>query len=522
MPHAVAPSLTLQQESIMSTPVSISLQSFLTAAEAASSDNKTVKISGHSAKAVGHYTFKSTNHKAMTQFISAIAHEYGSDVANIATRRLRQELDSSRPLTAGLIKSTMTEVQKHSHKQLARDLFLMGMDAATGMASTDTGFSVTFEKACTALENTTGPLSSEIRESLKKKVYDEFTSAYKELTFHSCTQQEMEKFITNLSTVGQLAALATKGVLTHSAGSIEDKIAVMSMLSEHGISQAQGFALQKLGDIRARFPEGPLSMEQIWQGCFGTDMPPVSDDNSAMETAYCNSVARELHIPDSPGARNSCFNLTSVMSLDNIAAFADGGLRNITLDTFFSPPTVSFAPWNLKSGMEALCADAPRVFASMPYPKAMNIPSHKVKPYIQTGSNPAVTIGVTTDKNERNSIHSTIEREVLAECRNNQQQADSVLHLCSQSALSQFFGLGWGIFAGNGGAPFRHLIVNEHYDTWTSIAREENGDVKVTVKIPDNDPSLLEHIGGFSSTIVVHQDGSCEYTDFNLQLTDPQ
>ena len=506
----------------MPTPVNISLQSFLTAADAASSDNKTVKISGHSAKAVGHYTFKSTNHRAMTQFISAIAHEYGSDVANIATRRLQQELNSSRPLTAGLIKSTMSEIQRHSHKQLARDLFLMGMDASTGMASTDTGFSVTFEKACNALEASAGPLSPDLREALKKDVYDEFISAYKNLTFHQCTQQEMEKFITQLSIVGKLSALATDGVLTHSVGSIEDKIAVVTMLSKHGISQAQGFALQKLGDIRSRFPEGPLSMEHIWKGCFGTDMPPVSDDAGAMETAYCNGVAEELHIPDLPGARHSCFNLTSVMSLDDIAGFAGGELKNITLDTFFAPPTVSFSPWSYKSGMEALRADAHRVFASMPYPKAMDIPSYKVQPHIQTGTNSAVIIGVGTKSTMRDSIASTIEREVLAECRNNRRQADSVLHLCSQSALTRFFGAGSGLFASGGGAPFRHLIVNEHYASWTSIDREENGDVKVTVKIPDSDPSLLEHIGGFSSTIVVHQDGSCEYTDINLKLTDPQ
>ncbi len=501
-------------------PVNISLNTFISAADSASSDSRTVKVSGNTAKAVWYRTFQSTNREAMTQFIDSIAKEYGQDVANIASRKLQRELASSKPLTAGLIKSTMTEVQKHCHKQLARDLFLMGMDAETGMASTETGFSVTFEKCCKLIEDSIGNLSPDTREALKKEVYQQFTSAFKNVEIRSCSQEEMEKFIQSSSILGKLSALKNGGVL-NLPGRADDKVSLVLTMAQHGISVAQGFALQKLADIRSHFPDGPLSMSQIWQGCFHTEMPAI-DDRDALEEAFKSNVAQSIGVPSFPGARNSCLNLTSVMPLASIAQFASGQLKTITLDLFFVPPKVSFSPWSFKTGMEALKADAHRVFASMPYPKSMGLPSYKVTPYIQTGSNNAVEIGIKTESSKREEVAEKIQQEVLAECRNNQKQTDSVLHLCSQAALAPFFGLGSGIFAGGGEAPFRHLIVNEHYASWTSISREKNGDIKVMVKTPDDDPGVVEHIGKFSSTITVHPDGSCEYTDFNLQLTEPQ
>ena len=72
----------------MPSPVNISLNTFLSAAESASSDSRTVKISGNTAKAVWYHTFQSTNRETMTQFINSIAKEYGQDVANIASRKL--------------------------------------------------------------------------------------------------------------------------------------------------------------------------------------------------------------------------------------------------------------------------------------------------------------------------------------------------------------------------------------------------------------------------------------------------
>lgn len=505
----------------MPASVNLSLSTFLSAAETASSDNRTVKVSGNTAKAVWHHTFQSTNHQAMTQFINAIAQEYGHDVANIAAKRLQRELDSSKPLTAGLIKSTMTEVQKHSHKQLARDLFLMGMDAETGMASTQTGFSVTFAKCCKKLEESIGPLSPDTRETLKKEVYHQFTSTFKHVELHKCSQEEMENFIASSSILGKLDALKKDGVL-NLPGSADDKVSLVLTLDQHGISSGYGFALQKLGDIRTQFSEGSLSMAQIWQGCFNSEMPVVSEDQSALENAFKENTAKHLGIPDVPGAKNSCLNLTSVMPLASVVQFAKGQLNIITLDSFFVPPKVSFSPWSSRSGIDALKADAHRVFASMPYPKSMGLPSYKVTPYIQTGTNDAVDIGIKTASSKREEVANKIQQEVLAECRGNQKQADSVLHLCTQSALAPFFGLGSGLFSGSGEAPFRHLIVNEHYASWTSIKHQKNGDVTVLIKTPDDNPHVVEHIGKFSSTITVHPDGSCEYTDFNLQLTEPQ
>lgn len=505
----------------MPTPVNISLNTFLSAAESASSDTRTVKVSGNTAKAVWYHTFQSTNRQSMTQFINAIAKEYGQDVANIASRKLQRDLDSSRPLTAGLIKSTMAEVQKHSHKQLARDLFLMGMDEVTGMASTDTGFSVTFEKSCKHIEDSIGTLSSDTRDALKNAVYQQFETTFKNVELHSCSQEEMEKFITASSILGKISSLHKDGVL-NLPGSADDKVSLVLTLAQNGISAAHGFALQKLGDIRSQFPDGPLSMSQIWQGCFNSEMSVTSDDRDTVEEAFKSNVAKSLGVPDFPGARNSCLNLTSVMPLASVAQFASGQLNAITLDSFFAPPKVSFSPWSSRSGMDALKADAHRVFASMPYPKSMGLPSYKVTPYIQTGSNKAVDIGIRTESSKRGEVAEKIQQEVLAECRGNQKQADSVLHLCTQAALAPFFGLGSGLFAGGGEAPFRHLIVNEHYASWTTIDRQENGDVTVQIKTPDNEPSVVEHIGKFSSTITVHPDGSCEYTDFNLQLTAPQ
>ena len=505
----------------MPSPVNISLNTFLSAAESASSDSRTVKISGNTAKAVWYHTFQSTNRETMTQFINSIAKEYGQDVANIASRKLQRELASSKPLTAGLVKSTMTEVQKHCHKQLARDLFLIGMDAETGMASTQTGFSVTFEKGCRSIEDSIGELSPDTREALKKEVYQQFTSAFKSVEIHSCSQEEMENFIQSSSILGKLSELKKDGVL-NLPGRADDKVSLVLTLAQNGISTAQGFVLQKLADIRSHFPDGPLSMSQIWQGCFHSELPAISGDREAMEEAFKSNVAQSIGVPDFHGARNSCLNLTSVMPLASVAQFASGQLKTITLDHFFVPPTVSFSPWSSKTGVEALKADFHRVFVSMPYPKSMGLPSYKVVPYIRTGSNNAVEIGIKTESSKREELAEKIQQEVLAECRNNQKQADSVLHLCTQAALAPFFGLGVGLFAGGGEAPFRHLIVNEHYASWTSISREENGDMTVMIKTPDDDPGVVEHIGKFSSTITVHPDGSCEYTDFSLQLTDPQ
>ena len=116
----------------------------------------------------------------------------------------------------------------------------------------------------------------------------------------------------------------------------------------------------------------------------------------------------------------------------------------------------------------------------------------------------------------------SIAGQVLAECAGNTQQADAVLHLCSQSVMRQFFGLnGIGMFVGSNGAQCRTFIGGEHCVTRRNIQRLSNGDVQVNIRTPDDDPQILEHVGRFSVTVTVDRNGQCRYTDMKLALAAP-
>lgn len=501
-----------------------SVYSFLRIADDASiPDNARVTMDGNNPKAVSHITFQSTNQRAMQTFLRSIAYEFGQGVADIATRELRNAITTSSPLTAGNVRNVKSLLERNIHKQLSLDCFLHGINTATGRFDSGSGFPAEFERHCATLEQALGaPIPAPLKGELCNEVLRDFFSCYQKLEIRDCTPEKMASDLVERTVLKKLLACASSGLLGL-PGSVEDKIAVVRECYGQGRLLEPGLVLHRLPSIRSRFQEGPLSLETIWQGCFGRPMPEgLKPWDGTLEAAFSREIVQALGLQERPDTLGLAGSLTGCMAPDKIIGMFDGTLSHLGLTDFLNLPRVSFEPYPSLSGLEAFRKDAAREFVSVPFPAHVGRTSCKIEPSVQVGTNEPVRTGMRVGKSDIGKHVDSIAGQVLAECAGNTQQADAVLHLCSQSVMRQFFGLnGIGMFVGSNGAQCRTFIGGEHCVTRRNIQRLSNGDVQVNIRTPDDDPQILEHVGRFSVTVTVDRNGQCRYTDMELALAAP-
>lgn len=258
---------------------------------------------------------------------------------------------------------------------------------------------------------------------------------------------------------------------------------------------AGSLAAQRLGDMRAMQPEGMLSRETLWQGCFREQMPENLKDadfrgfNSAVFDRLGEEFTRVR--PDSETA-----------AADGMTALATGVSMEKTLDSLRGPVTVSLADFKnipsltsvanlgtLQEVEESLAKDLKRrgTHNSMP------------------GYTPSISFGVAGGEAEVVHIQdlsgmseddraqfndgnpSSVSRNLVAHarqlCGDNEVQARQVIQSMGQS----------GAFLVRSNSSMTGVFESEHSPLDIDVRREENGNVTMRFHKPEGSPLDMDY-----------------------------
>lgn len=279
-------------------------------------------------------------------------------------------------------------------------------------------------------------------------------------------------------------------------------------------------AMQRLSEMRARQPQGPLSRETLWQGCFREPMPQdlaaksQRDFNGAMYEKLQNMFKARSEDPTVPFT--GMLLLSAGVSLDKALEAVNGAAR-FDLDDFAFPPALTPL---------ARLGDMPGVEKEM----AMDLNrrgTHNSLP----GYRPTISFGgvglpaeatatvriqdtaymTDEDRNDFDRGHpSTMSHDLAIRaqlvCGGNDVQARQVLLSMSQS----------GAFLVRTLSHLTGVTQDEHSPLDIDIRREANGDVTMRYHTPPQSPLDADF------TYTVTPDGQGVLTACRIQARQPQ
>lgn len=297
-----------------------------------------------------------------------------------------------------------------------------------------------------------------------------------------------------------------------------DAAMLTEVVAKIGGVAAGALAMQRLGEMRAAQPEGPLTRETIWQGCFHEPMP--EDLKEATQRGFSDAMFGRLENlfkaldPDSPTiAATGMTTLSAGLSLEK------------TLESLRGPISLSIADFALQPSLTAVqnLGTLQEVEVSL----ALDIKrrgTHSALP----GYMPTVSFGVSGGEVETVRIqdtagmkeedvtayragrpssmsHGLVER-ALRLCEGNEVQARQVIQSMGQS----------GAFLVRTGTPVTGIAESEHSPLDIDVRRQTDGSVTMRFHKPDASPLDVDY------TFIVMPDGSSRLTACRMQARAPQ
>lgn len=291
----------------------------------------------------------------------------------------------------------------------------------------------------------------------------------------------------------------------------------LSMLSvqiaNFGGIAAGALASQRLEEIRNLQPEGLISRETLWQGCFHEAMPDKLKDVDfrGFNDAVFDRLGEMFQQTRPDSATVSSEGMTTLAAGLSLEKTVESLLHPVavTLDDFVNRPTLT-PPSELKSLQEveaSLAKDINRRGTHSSLPGYMPTIS-----FGAAGGNVETvriqdTSGITEDEKEqfRQGHPSPISRSLvdhaLRLCGDNEIQARQLIQSMGQS----------GAFLVRTGSPVTGIAESEHSPLDIDIRREENGNVTMRFHKPEASPLDIDY------TFTITPDGQSTLTACRIQ-----
>ncbi len=275
---------------------------------------------------------------------------------------------------------------------------------------------------------------------------------------------------------------------------------------------------QRLGDMRAMQPAGPLTRETVWQGCFREPLPDAQrqTDLNAFNNALFERLAKELgdlKPGDPTAAMTGMTSLSSGVSLEKVEASLRGPV-SLGIEDFVNRPSLT-PPGRLGTLQE--------VEESL----AKDIKRRGTHSSI-AGYDPVVTFGAPGQRTDTVHLHDTagmneaelaeygagrpspvsasLARHATALCNGNEVQARQVILSMGQS----------GAFLVRSNSHFTGIFESEHSPLDVDVRREENGNVTMRFHKPASSPLDMDY------TYTITPDGRGTLTDCRIQARNPR
>ncbi len=471
------------------------------------SDTSTIKATDDRAKAVGHWTWRSTNTESMKAFVSALKKEYGLNFADAVTLTFRSEIAASRPLTARMVNDVkaLADSFKAQANMAARESFLSDANGE---------FSVVVSGA---LKDTADRLDEDTLKVLKEGVKADIRARFPNDRAEPVTVEQVKSAVR----MNQLLFFAKHYFSDYSPmavipGRQQDKAAVLT----HVVGSMDcAMAIQKLDDILRAAGNGPITKQAIWRGCFNEEIPQISgrfrDAFERRAEAFLNGIV--------PGKAEQLRQLCNVMKLDVAVGLLTGPPRTLTGKDLISPEC-SLEPGKSDTEPEQLMArDICRRATELPTIQGDMV---SMPPRIIIGDK-TYTVSHDTDfkfsnEEDRTSYSqgrpSTFTGELVGRIRTlcggaeaDEAQVAMLTRLCSQAPMRNIMGTG-GVGCFNGIYP---SAITEHAPTDITMTAGDKGHVTIRIATP-SDPNLTAVNGRLSMIYDIAPDGRWSVTDFAL------
>lgn len=381
--------------------------------------------------------------------------------------------------------------------------------------------------ACAARMNLDAAQKQELRKLVGMAVRHEAeTAAERGLEFHA---DQMFRRVAdgNLPALQNFAYACGKGpapdnvAQTMLTWATPETAADLSMLSvqiaNHGGIAAGALTAQRLGEMRNLQPDGLLSRETLWQGCFHEAMPDnLKDvDFRGFNDAVFDRLGAMFQQtrPDSP-----------TVSSEGMTTMAAGLSLEKTMESLIHPVSVTLAdfvnrpaltpPSELKSLQmveESLAKDLNRRGSHSSLPGYMPTISFGTA----GGEAEIVRIQDTSGMSEEEKaqfkgghpspISRSLVEHALRLCGDNEIQARQLIQSMGQS----------GAFLVRTGSPVTGIAESEHSPLDIDIRREENGNVTMRYHKPEASPLDIDY------TFTITPDGQSTLTACRMQARRP-
>jgi len=258
--------------------MTITLNTFVNAANRAATADRTLKVDGDRVRDVGHPTLASTNRATMAAFRDSLRAQFGDQAARVALEPLEKNRPAGKPLTAYEVKQTVASARQ---AELGEFVSGLRMDGTPITASIDANGNTV--PACSldgiidaALAHQPNlRLGEDERHEIKSRLANEVLQT--QFVGERSHSDEMFRVVSGSHTLVNLLCPLYRG-------SFADKCAVLDRVG--GANAA--FALQHLPQMRALQGEGALTRETLWRACFNEPLPPAQADadDAAFATAF--------------------------------------------------------------------------------------------------------------------------------------------------------------------------------------------------------------------------------------------
>ena len=294
---------------------------------------------------------------------------------------------------------------------------------------------------------------------------------------------------------------------------VVDLCILSDQIGNLGGMAAVALAVQRLDTLREMQPNGLLSQDTLWQGCFNEPLPDKLKDASPRDFNYAMfdhlGEMFEKERPDSPtAAADGMTTLATGISLEKTLASLRGPVA-LNMDDFVNLPTLTPTAklGTLKEVEESTAKDLKRrgTHNSLPgYMPTINF----ITP---GGTTQTVKIQDTTGMSDEDeaqfnaghpsSISHSLVQHAMQLCGNNEVQARQVIQSMGQS----------GAFLVRSNSPATGIFESEHSPLDIDIQREANGNITMRFHKPEQSPLDMDY------TYTITPDGHGTLTACHIQ-----
>lgn len=488
------------------------LNQFITSTQGVSQSKRIVMRGDQQLGAIkAFFSGKTERQATIDKFQESLTVGYGQYFADLASGRLDHLRSSGKALTTGMIREiildvehTMTAVEKNNGLITLSYLAEMGpnrdLDQAFSASKLPPSLKDGFVSAAKDFVHRTlqGVTTELVKGPKIREVMNQFTESYTSF----CTAIRAGK------SVPHFTDLTTRIPERHA----HDMAVLLATVAGNRRTTQLGPALflEKLDAMRAAQPDGPLQPDTIWRACFPQEPKPTNFGTPPCDIGQQLADAIVADTQKQGGGDLAVMGIMLGMRYDTAIAHAKNP-GPINMDSMVSVSQLGIGVRNptIEKGEQQVAVDLHR--------KGMGDDgAHSIFSLTPTPNGPSVDIDVSDTsklapedlaaykRGLPSSVSSALKENVMKMC-DTDAQAMLIVYNLSQAGMGLVKTL----------SPFTGVRKSEHAAMNISVAKQENGDVRMTF----TRPSGHDLAGGYEYD--VHPDGTSTLNYFGLHQEEP-